>query len=154
MRRPTLTIRASLSNLDAPTHVANSRLEMFNNIATRGLEQSAEDQDSDDRSDQNTATPSALDDSDSDSDAPIPLLRRTARNAKFTFASPIPIASPSSLPALPARGPSVKRPKGHPDAPTSNSSPSGWKSSLIAGLSVNLEVKRQREAATTVTPSF
>jgi hypothetical protein len=25
--------------LDAPTHVANSRLEMFNRIATRGLEQ-------------------------------------------------------------------------------------------------------------------
>ncbi|KAJ7812888.1 hypothetical protein B0H14DRAFT_3751873 [Mycena olivaceomarginata] len=117
--------------LDGPTHVANARLQIFNKIATRGLEQLeierqqaiAGDEDSDDRSDQITATPPALD-SDADSDAsPVLLLRRTARQAKLTFASPFPPSIPSPLPASPARAAGTKRPKGHADAPTPNPSP-------------------------------
>ncbi|KAJ7869051.1 hypothetical protein B0H13DRAFT_2557989 [Mycena leptocephala] len=108
----------------------DARLEVFNKICTRALEQLeieralaiAQDEDSDDRSDQHTATSGAANDSDSDSDSPI-LLRRTARNAKFTFTSPISDSSPSPVPISPARVTGAKRPKGHPDAPTPNPSP-------------------------------
>ncbi|KAJ6525012.1 hypothetical protein B0H19DRAFT_1340110 [Mycena capillaripes] len=114
--------------LDAPTHVANARLEVFNRIAARGLEQLeieralaiAEDEDSDDRSDQNTAPSAAL---DTDSDVPIPLLHRTARRAKFTFTCAAPSPAPSPLPVRSTCPTAGKRPKGHPDAPTPNPSP-------------------------------
>ncbi|KAJ7926117.1 hypothetical protein B0H13DRAFT_2565823 [Mycena leptocephala] len=83
-------------SLSSPIHVANAGLEVFNKIAARGLEQS---------------------------DAPILLLRRTARRAKFNFTSAPP--SPASLPppAPPVRPTAGKRPNGHPDAPTPNPSP-------------------------------
>jgi hypothetical protein len=59
-------------------------------------------------------------DSARDPDAPA-LLRHTARDAKFTFTSPVPA---SSLPPdAPTTKTSLKRAKGHPDAPTLNTSP-------------------------------
>ncbi|KAJ6464631.1 hypothetical protein C8R47DRAFT_1155993 [Mycena vitilis] len=80
----------------------------------------AGDEDSDDRSDQNTATSPGVDASDSDSDAPI---RRPARPATFSFVFPAPSSSPIPLPASSTRPTAGKRPKGHPDAPTPNPSP-------------------------------
>ncbi|KAF7328312.1 DDE superfamily endonuclease [Mycena sanguinolenta] len=81
----------------------------------------AEDEDSDERSDQNTATPSSI---AAHSPSPVPF-RRIARSAKFTFTPPTPsksgAPSPSSSPST--RKTSSKRPKGHPDAPTPNPSP-------------------------------
>ncbi|KAJ7852106.1 hypothetical protein B0H13DRAFT_2398932 [Mycena leptocephala] len=105
----------------------DARLEVFNKICTRALEQLeieralaiAQDEDSDDRSDQHTATSGAANDSDSDSDSQ----SSPARNAKFTFTSPISDSSPSPVPISPARVTGAKRPKGHPDAPTPNPSP-------------------------------
>jgi hypothetical protein len=74
----------------------------------------------DDWSDQHIATFAAANNSDSDCDSPIPLLRRRAQEAKFTFTSPISVASSSPFPCLPAHVIGTKRPKGHPDAPTPN----------------------------------
>ncbi|KAJ7881737.1 hypothetical protein B0H14DRAFT_3759288 [Mycena olivaceomarginata] len=121
---PSVPLLGSAKFLDA-------RLEVFNKLCVRALEQLeleralaiAEDEDSDERSDQNTATYAAPNDSDSDSDTPILLLRRTAKNAKFTFISPISVAPSSPIPGSPARVTGSKRPKGHPDAPTPNPSP-------------------------------
>ncbi|KAJ7794834.1 hypothetical protein B0H14DRAFT_3556186 [Mycena olivaceomarginata] len=120
---PSVPLLGSAKFLDA-------RLEVFNKLCVRALEQLeleralaiAEDEDSDERSDQNTATYAAPNDSDSDSDTPI-LLRRTAKNTKFTFISPISVAPSSSIPDSPARVTGSKRPKGHPGAPTPNPSP-------------------------------
>ncbi|KAJ7704108.1 hypothetical protein B0H17DRAFT_1194016 [Mycena rosella] len=101
--------------------LVNARLEMFNRICARRLEQQeierniarAEDEDSNDRSDHFTATSPAFaasdGESDSDSDAPV-LLRRIARGAKFTFTSPV-------------ISPILKSPLGHPNAPTPAASP-------------------------------
>ncbi|KAF7366573.1 DDE superfamily endonuclease [Mycena sanguinolenta] len=118
--------------LAPPAYVANSRLEVFKSIATRGLEELeiekacaiAEDKDSpDERSDCSTATPASSSDIAS-SPAPVPL-RRLARDTKFMF-TPL-LSSSSAAPSPPSSSPahkiSSKRPKGHPDAPTPNPSP-------------------------------
>ncbi|KAF7330683.1 DDE superfamily endonuclease [Mycena sanguinolenta] len=114
--------------LNPPAHVANSRLDVFNKIATRGLEELelermraiAEDEDSEERSDPNTATPA----SSIAAPSPVPF-PRIARNSKFTFTPPLSSSSvaPSPRSSSPARKINSKRPKGHPDAPTPNPSP-------------------------------
>ncbi|KAJ7852207.1 hypothetical protein B0H14DRAFT_2581045 [Mycena olivaceomarginata] len=77
-----------------------------------------EDSDSDERSDHITATPATSSDC-----SPIPLLRRTAKKAKFTVTSPPSNPSGSPSPTPPTHATGAKRPKGHPDAPTPNPSP-------------------------------
>ncbi|KAJ6456514.1 hypothetical protein C8R45DRAFT_580223, partial [Mycena sanguinolenta] len=117
-------------SLTTPALVVNSRLTVFNNITTRGLEEIeiekaraiVEDEDSpDERSDHSTATPTS---SIASSPAPVPL-RRITQNAKFTFTPPLSSSSPAPDPrsSAPARNTGSKRPKGHPDAPTPNPSP-------------------------------
>ncbi|KAJ7659435.1 hypothetical protein B0H14DRAFT_3702003 [Mycena olivaceomarginata] len=107
---PSVPLLGSAKFLDA-------RLEVFNKLCVRALEQLeleralaiAQDEDSDGRSDQNTAT--HANDSDSDSDTPILLLHRTAKDAKFTFTSPISVTPSSPIPGSPARVTGSKRPK-------------------------------------------